>query len=127
MIELENKFLKQIMIEFNGSFINSSNELILIPRTNLYFSLENVENELDLECKLLEWCSRHTYKSEPFSQDFRNEIYQRENLKRLRNLFDYNFTEEEMEKIYCKLGNAVNRAKTIKFIESGLDIKVLGA
>lgn len=50
--------LRKIMTVFTNSFINYKNELILVPRTNLYFSLDGVEIDLDLKCKLLEWCSR---------------------------------------------------------------------
>lgn len=36
-----------------------------------------------------------------------------------------NFTEDEMMEIYTYIGNACNHQRTIKFVESGYDLKVL--
>ena len=35
------------------------------------------------------------------------------------------FTEDEMMEIYTYIGNACNHQRTIKFVESGYDLKVL--
>jgi hypothetical protein len=35
------------------------------------------------------------------------------------------FTAEDMEQIYCRLGNAVNSELCVKFIESGYDMALL--
>lgn len=53
-----NDYVFEVMKQFPGSFINYNNELILIPKTNLYVGLYNVNTPTDLKFKLLEWCSR---------------------------------------------------------------------
>ena len=125
MIALDNELLKKIRDEFYDSFINKNNELILIPKTNLYFLLSNVETELDLKCKLLEWCSRDACKAMPFDKDWQNNNYNNLVRENINNVLKTNFSEEEMEDIYCKLGNCVNRKKTIKFINSNYDMSIL--
>ncbi len=110
---------------FNKSFINYRNELILIPKTNLYFSLNNVENELDLKCKVLEWCSRDAYKSMPYSTDRRNRMYQDDVRGNINIFLKTNFARNDMELIYSKLGNGVNHELTIKFVQSNYDMKIL--
>lgn len=125
MISLDNELLMKIRYEFDESFINRNNELILIPRTNLYFLLDNVENELDLKCKLLEWCSRDACKSQPFGKDHLNDKYNNKVRGNINNILETNFTEDEMEDIYCELGNGIKRGKTIKFIENNYDMNIL--
>ncbi len=110
---------------FNKSFINYRNELILIPKTNLYFSLNNVKNELDLKCKVLEWCSRDAYKSMPYSTDRRNRMYQDDVRGNINIFLKTNFARNDMELIYSKLGNGVNHELTIKFVQSNYDMKIL--
>lgn len=56
-------YISKLMILFDESFINYRNELILYPRTNLYISLNNINNEIDLEYKIIEDFSRDAYKS----------------------------------------------------------------
>lgn len=43
---------------FLKSFINHNNEIILEPRNNVYFRLDEVETELDFKCKMFAWVSR---------------------------------------------------------------------
>lgn len=38
---------------------------------------------------------------------------------------DTKFTESDMAKIYCALGNAINHEKTVRFVESDYDFEVL--
>lgn len=35
------------------------------------------------------------------------------------------FSQDDMDEIYCRLGNAIKHELTIKFIESGFDFEVL--
>lgn len=119
--------IKNLMSIFNKSFINYRNELILIPKTNLYFSLNNVENEFDLKCKVLEWCSRDAYKSMPYSTDRRNRMYQDDVRENINIFLKTNFTRNDMELIYSKLGNGVHHELTIKFVQSNYDMNILGS
>lgn len=46
------KDVMELMQLFGGSFINQNNELILVPSTNLYFRLEDVNNHTWLKLVL---------------------------------------------------------------------------
>ena len=118
-------YLQNLMRVFNKSFINYLNELILIPRTNLYFGLNDVDSELDLKCKVLEYCSRHAFKSMPYSTNRSNTTYQNKVRKSINIYLDTSFTREDMELIYTELGNGINHELTIKFIQSDYDMNVL--
>ena len=98
------------------SFINNNNELILIPKTNLYFRLDNVETELDFKCKLLEWCSRDCVKGV-------SDYWQRRTRKMVNYLLNTNFTYNNFNMIYCRLGNCVKHKLTIEFINSNYDFQ----
>ena len=122
--ELQNE-IQRLMELFEDSFINPRNELILIPKTNLYFLLGDIETILDLKCKVIAWCSRHTYKAEPFDVQWRNEKYQAEVRERINKFLGIDFGVEEWEFIYTKLGNDIRRKVCEKFIESGYDLEVI--
>lgn len=114
-----------VMECFPNSYINRCGELILSDKGNVYFTAKNCKTQKDIICKLLEWCSKPLAKGEPYCQEKRNREW-REKL-----LFGYNkylgtqFTQEDMYWIYDKLGNAVDHELTIKFIESGYNLKLL--
>ena len=46
-------------------------------------------------------------------------------LEGINDFLETDFTESDMEEIYRHLGNAINHEKTMRFIESGYDFKVL--
>lgn len=121
----QNELLKSTMIAFPGSFINHNNELILVEKTNLYFLLNNIDNELEFKCKLLEWCSRDASKAMPYRKNWLNEAYWSEVRNGINNVLKTDFDHSKMEVIYDRLGNQINRNLTIKFIESGYDMNVL--
>ncbi|MBU8733714.1 hypothetical protein KM915_27270 [Cytobacillus oceanisediminis] len=116
------KELKRLLMITNKispkSFINQSNELIVVPKNNIYFRLEDVKTELDLKCKVIAWLSR------PSCKGISN-YWQ----KRVREIFNEflgtNFTKDEMMEIYTYLGNDCNRTLCVKFIESDYDISLL--
>ncbi|WP_272032928.1 hypothetical protein [Oceanobacillus kimchii] len=92
--------------------------MIVVPKHNIYFRLDDVETELDLKCKVLAWLSRPSCKGVS--------IYWQRRIRNLINEFlGTNFTHYEMEEIYTYLGNDVNRQKSIKFIESNYNLGVL--
>lgn len=116
--------LKKIMEVFDGSFI-LVDELILVKKTNLYFSLKNIETEIDLKCKLLEWCSRDACKRQFYHQEWRNKKYQDLVLNRLNLILNTSFSKNDIWLIYTKLGNAVNHKLTVEFVNSNYDLKIL--
>ncbi|WP_438312258.1 hypothetical protein [Sporosarcina sp. FA9] len=103
---------------FPKCFINHSNEIILEPKNNVYFRLEDVNTALDFKCKMFAWLSRPIAKS-------LNKYWSPKVLKSLNELLETNFTKADMYLIYDALGNDINRALSIKFIESNYDLKVL--
>lgn len=103
---------------FPKAFINRSNEIILEPRNNVYFRLEDVETALDFKCKMFAWVSRPIAKS-------LNKYWSPKVLKSFNVVMGTNFTKDQMYSIYDRLGNDVNRPLTIRFIESGYDLKLL--
>lgn len=110
---------------FEGSFINHINELILVPKTNLYFRLEDIETILDLKCKVIAWCSRHAFKTTYCRVDWRNEKYQAEVRGKINKYLGVDFGIEEWEDIYTHLGNDIRRKVCEKFVESGYDLEVI--
>ena len=103
---------------FPKSFVNHNNELIVEPRNNIYFRLEDVENELDFKCKVIAWLSRPSCKGVS--------VYWQKKIRKLFNdLLGTNFNEEEMSEIYTYLGNDVNRKLCIQFIESNYDLSII--
>lgn len=124
-IKAKDECIKLLLKCFPKSFINNQYEFIGDIKTNSYFMLENCNNELDIKCKVLEWFSRAAFKTEPFDSQFKNEEHQ-DNIRRYINKFlGTNFSREEMEEIYTRLGNAVHHDLTIKFVKSNYDLELL--
>lgn len=118
-------YVTNLMILFNKSFINCINELILIPKTNLYLSLDDVESESDLKCKVIECCSRDAYKSMHFDSIAENIEYHDYVIERINEYLGTDFDETDIELIYTKLGYGVHHDLTIKFVESNYDMNIL--
>lgn len=100
------------------SYINHNFELIVEPKYNIYFRLEDVKVELDLKCKVLEWLSRPSCKGVS--------LYFQKRIKAAVNEYlGTDFTFSQIEEIYTRLGNGCNRPKTIRFISSDYNFNVL--
>ena len=104
---------------FPKCFVNSNFEFIAHPKRNSYFILDGVETELELKAKVIEWLSREATKGGTKST-------MKYHLDGINQFLGTNFSRDDMDKIYSHLGNAVNHDKTIRFIESGYDMAVLG-
>lgn len=112
------KFIDIVEKHSPKCFVNRNNELIVEPKNNIYFRLEDIETELELKCKVLAWLSR------PSCKGVSN--YWQKRIRTIVNEFlGTEFTFDEMEEGYTYLGNDCNREKTIKFIESNYDLKIL--
>lgn len=105
---------------FPGSFINSQGEFIAEPKTNQYFILRTCKNEFEVKCKVLEWFSRPAHYTQPGNKKLHKFM-----LDGINKFLDTNFTYEDVEIIYCELGNGVNRSLCEKFIKSGYDMALL--
>lgn len=103
---------------FPKSFINNSNEIILEPRNNVYFRLDDVRTALEFKCKMFAWLSRPIAKS-------LNRYWSPRVLRSFNQVLGTNFTKKEMHSIYDRLGNDVNRQLKIRFIESKYNMALL--
>lgn len=120
------KILKlRLIADFSDGFFNDNEDFIVHKYSNTYFIFKNCQNELDVQCELLERLSRPCSKGCPYKQEFRNKKYRQYLLDGINNFLQTNFTFQDMLIIYEYLGNCVNHKLTIKFIESGYDFKIL--
>lgn len=120
---------------FPNSFINECNEFICLYTAdkvlvNSYFRLDNVSNELELKCKVLEYLSRpafkgFTYVGQPFRDRENGEEIYKYHLQGINQFLGTHFTTDDIETIYAELGNGINRELCIEFIEKGYDINIL--
>lgn len=117
--------LQKLLACFPRSYINSNLEVILIPKTNTYFSLKGVGSRRDIIAKLLMWCTRTISKERPYKQELRNFQYRYDNTMRLGRYVGKIITTEMVDLIYQKLGNGVRPELTYKFIDSDFDMEVL--
>lgn len=116
---------KQLAHAFPKSFINCGLEFIAHIEANEYFRLEDCETELDVKCKVLEWLSRGAHKTCPFNSNLKNERFHNFMLNGINDFLGTDFTEEDIELIYDRLGNRVNHALTVEFVNSGYDMSLL--
>ena len=108
----------RFMRAFPLFYINHNLEAIVHPRRNSYFCLEDVQTETDLIATILEWLSREACKGG-------TKKIQAYHLDGINDFLGTSFSQEDMEIIYTYLGNRINHAKTLRFIESGYDISIL--
>jgi len=111
--------LEKLFNAFPQAFINNRDEFIIYPKVNTYFLLENIKNDIEVDCKVLEYASRQASKGiSEYSREY--------HFKGIEKYFDdIWFSEEEMNLIYTYLGNGINRKKTLEYLKSSFDISVL--
>ena len=119
------KEIRELMLLFRDCFINMNNELILVPKTNLYFRLDDVNNIDDLKYKIVAWCSRDASKSIPYKAEWRNERYREYVRNNINTFLGLNYTEDEWLEIYAKFGNGCNKERCIEFIRNNFNLKTL--
>lgn len=106
---------------FDTSFIYKNQELILNKEWNIYFRLDNILDKYDFDYKVLSYCSFYCADNH-FSKKTKICKYI---WGRLNRWFRKDFTYEELQLIYRKLGCGANRVTGNNFIRSGLDFKLL--
>ncbi len=132
---ISEQLLNKLKECFPCCFINRNNEFIGLFEykkhiVNSYFRLDNVANDLELKCKVLEYFSRPAFKGFTFAdqhykeRQIGEEVY-KYHLDGINAFLGTNFDTEDIEEIYCRLGNGINRKLCIKFIESKYDFRVL--
>lgn len=109
------KFVKIVSKHSPNMFINSNYELIILPKSNTYVQLYNVENWMDVKCKAVSWLSRPAHKGlEPKQKIIIRNIF--------NEILEKDFTEEEIGEIYTKYGLSYDYEKIAEFVESGYDL-----
>lgn len=119
------EIVKKAMRLCNGSFINYNNELILIPKFNVYFSLEDVSNDFQFKLKLCEYFSRECCSSIPYSSDKANTKYHQKNCEIFNALCGTCFSVLDMTLVYSRLGNGCNHSLADIFVIRGFDLDLL--
>lgn len=119
------KSVQKALICCTGSFINHNNEIILIPKYNVYTLLDDVETDEDFKVKLCEWFSRDCCCAMRYSQKKRLERYWQENTNSFNLICGTNFTVEQMNYIYTYLGNGIKHTLAQEFVKSGFDLSVI--
>lgn len=114
--------LNKLLKYFPDSYINHNLEVILIPKTNTYFSLVGCSTKRDIIAKVLMWCTRDIAKARPYQQQKRNIDFYVDNRDRLEK---YLGADVNVDVIYHYLGNGINKELTHRFIESGFDMNLL--
>lgn len=103
-------------------FINNEDELIISPKLNAYFRLEDVDSELEFKSKVLEWLSFYVADNHWFGYDA-----ERKKIERMINyLLGTHFDHDDYQFIYGELGNRVNHTLTVMFIKNNYDMNLLG-
>ena len=114
--------LQKLLNCFPDSYINRNLEVILIPKTNTYFSIVGCSTKKDIIAKVLMWCTRDISKARPYQQQKRNIDFYVDNRTRLEKYLGSNIN---VDVVYNCLGNGINKELTYRFIESGFDMTLL--
>lgn len=103
-------------------FINHNNELILVPKFNVYFMLDNIYNETDVKVKLCEYFSRDCCCALRYSSEKRLNQYYQDNTDTFNKICGTNFTIEDMNTIYAHFGNGIKHEKAYEFVMNDFDL-----
>ena len=114
-----------LLKSFPGSFLNQYGEFIAHREANECFQLSECKDDLEVKCKVLEWLSRASCKTEPYKNKKKNEKFNDFMLTGINKFLNTDFDKYSMRTIYQELGNQVNRELTIKFIKNNYDMAVL--
>jgi len=116
--EVVKEFLAVVRKHSPKCFINTQMEIIVEPKNNIYFRLEDVSDKAQMKYKVIAWLSRPACKGTSNYWQYR-----------IRNIVNEylgtNFDLEQMEAVYTRFGNGCNRDLCIQFIESDYDLSLL--
>ena len=116
-INLESEELKLLMSCFKNSFINRDNELILVPRTNLFLNLNTIYSDEDLKYRVISACSRNCV-----SEKSQSAYWARITRVAVNMYLETAFEEGDFRLLYSEFGNRCNEKEARQFIEDGMDI-----
>lgn len=119
--------LERLKKNFPLSFINESNELILLPAKNVYLNLNRIKTFEDLCCRVICSLSREIANSNYYSREGKNIWYRQDMQERIENSIGYSLTTDDWEYIYTFLGNDLRPDLTREFVELDFDMDYLVA
>lgn len=125
MEEIKEK-IERVYEMFDSSFLYRDEELILHKKWNIYFRLylsdnSRTINEVEFDYKLLSYLSFYCA-----DNHFKKSSAQcKWSCNKINRWFRKEFSYEELQKIYEKLGCGANMKLGLAFIKSGLDIGIL--
>lgn len=117
--------VQKTMMLLKGSYINHKNEIIIIPKFNVYTMLDDVQTDDDFKVKLCEWFSRDCCCALRYCYDKLLNKYYQENTYVFNAVCGTHFTIDEMRYIYTYLGNGIKHELAKKFVKSGFDLSVI--
>ncbi len=85
---------------------------------NTHETFFRYEGEESIKYKVLEWLSRPALKEGDAST-------QKWYLDGINKFLGTSFTKKDIEDIYCRLGNNINRSLCVKFVESNFNMEIL--
>ena len=115
------QLMERVYDVFDTSFICREEELILHKKWNIYFRLDDIADVYDFNYKLLSYCSFYC----ACNHFKKNSKECRYIWSRLNRWFRKDFTYDELQLIYRKIGSGANRELGNDFIKSNLDLNVL--
>lgn len=110
--------LNRVLPFFPTSKIYKENEIIIEPKNNLYFRIDDIQNWMHFDCKMISWLSRSAYKG-------LSEYWQSYMRRGLNSYFRKPFSKKDWESIYTKFGNDCNKQMCFDFVQFGLDMYFL--
>lgn len=124
-----NDKIERVYDMFDSSFIHNGEELILHKKWNVYFRLDTASVDHnprqitpeEFDYKLLSYCSFYCADNH-FKMSSKQCKYFWSKINRW---FRKDFTYDELQLIYRKLGCGANRKLGLEFINSGCDMRVL--
>ena len=99
------------------TFINDDNELILIPRINAYFRLEDVNSKEDFLTKVIAYLSYYG------AENHWNKRFSPMMCQYINYICETDFEEEDIDKIYCTVAHSLKLSR--EYVESNFDERFL--
>lgn len=126
---VSNEIMHKLFIAFPKGNINRNMEFVADPnpKVNSYLYVGGNESELEVTARVLESLSREAYKSQHYVSEKSNDRVHKYHLDGINKFCGTEFTEEDIEEIYTYLGGRINHKKTLDFVRSGYDFRVLTA
>jgi hypothetical protein len=110
--------LKKVLPFFPTAEVYKVDELIIEPKNNIYFIISDIRFGIEFDCKMIEWLSRPAHKG-------LSDYWQAYVRRGLNSYFRQTWSKEDLDLIYTKLGNNVNRKLCWSFVNNNFDMSIL--